>query len=66
MPPAARGSFEKPPLDPTKLSIIKSFWKSRNLFSKRFLVAEGLLISKQGAGKELKREIFLQNFYLLI
>jgi hypothetical protein len=28
MPPAARGSFEKPPLDPAKL-FIKSFWKSR-------------------------------------
>jgi len=24
-------------------SIIKSFWKSRNLFTKRFLVAEGPL-----------------------
>jgi hypothetical protein len=29
------------PLTPVKL-FIKSFWKSRNLFSKRFLVAEGI------------------------
>jgi hypothetical protein len=26
MPPAARGSFKKPPLDPVKLFIIKFFW----------------------------------------
>ncbi len=41
MPSATRGTFEKMPLDPSKLLIIKSFGKSRNLFSKRFLAAGG-------------------------
>jgi hypothetical protein len=31
--------------------LIKRFWKSRNLFSKRFLVAEG---RKKGAGTEAR------------
>jgi len=45
LPPAARGTlFEKTaPLDPPqKLFIIKSFWESRTLFSKRVLAAGGI------------------------
>jgi hypothetical protein len=43
MPPAAKNPFVKGFLDLPKLFIrfiTKSFWKSRNLFSKRFLVVE--------------------------
>ena len=41
MPPAARNPFEKGFLDFPKLFIIKSFWGSRDLFSKRSLDAGG-------------------------
>ncbi len=33
--------------------LIKSFWKSRNLFSKRFLAAGGIKKSKQNMKKEI-------------
>jgi len=42
LPPAGRDLFEKRSRHPQKLLIIKSFWKSGNLFSKKFLVAEGI------------------------
>jgi hypothetical protein len=43
------GSFYKNrPLDPRKNFLLnKSFWKSRNLFSKRFLAAGGISSHKQ-------------------
>ncbi len=48
MPPAGQDLFEKRSRHPQKLlirvfiNLIRSFGKSRNLFSKRFLVAEGI------------------------
>ncbi len=45
--PAARGAYEGRYSKQESVSLNKSFWKSRNLFSKRFLVAEGKKVKNE-------------------
>jgi hypothetical protein len=47
-----------------QLSIIKSFWKSRNLFSKRFLAAGGK--SDGGFRKAVGVDFFFRRFKMEI
>jgi hypothetical protein len=71
MPPAAKNPFVKGFLDLPKLFIgftIKRFWKSRNLFSKRFLVVEDILGGgfRPPSNSHLNHEETRKIFFLFI